>query len=92
MVVLDHSGILCRIFTLYKLSIYLLTNQYLCLRFNFAFDYRNDDGNYDFDNGDDTQNVHYRPLISLLATLLGTRIFYHNPTRALLEVKKPYSF
>ena len=31
------------------------------------------------------------PLISLLATLLGTRIFYRNPTRTLLGVIKPYS-
>ena len=30
-------------------------------------------------------------MISLLATLLGTRIFYHNPTRTLLGIKKPYS-
>ena len=30
-------------------------------------------------------------MISLLATLLSTQIFYHNPTRTLLGVKKPYS-
>ena len=38
------------------------------------------------------QNIHCRPSISLLATLLGTRIFCYNPTRTLLEVKKAYSF
>ena len=36
-------------------------------------------------------NVYCWPVISLLATLFGTRIFHHNPTRTLLGVKKPYS-
>ena len=56
--------------------------------------YYNDNGDDDNDIGDDddVQNIHDRPSISLLATLLATRIFYYNPTRTLLEVKKPYSF
>ena len=58
----------------------------------FSWLYHNDNGDNDFDNGDDIQNIHCRPLISLLATLLATRIFYYNPTRTLLEVKNPYSF
>ena len=37
-------------------------------------------------------DIHCRPSISLLATLLGTRIFCYSPTRTLLEVKKSYSF
>ena len=68
----------------------MLTNQYIGLCFDFALDYRNCD--HDFDSGDDIQNIHCRPLILLLSTLLSTRIFYNNPTKTLFEVKMPYSF
>ena len=57
-------------------------------------DYYDDNGDDDNDIGDDdvVQNIHCQPSILLLATLLAIWIFYCNPTRTLLEVKKPFSF
>ena len=67
---------------------------FVCASWCYYNDYYDDNGDDDNDIGDDddVQNIHCRPSISLLATLLATRIFYYNPTRTLLEVKKPYSF
>ena len=66
---------------------------FVCASWCYYNDYYDDNGDDDNDIGDDdnVQNIHCRPSISLLATLLATRIFYFNPTGTLLEVKKSYS-
>ena len=89
--IVAHHSCNCARAAIAKELLLELTNLYLCLCLNCAFNYHSDNGDYDFDSGDDILNVHCRPLISLLATLLATRIFCYNPTRTLLEVRKPYS-
>ena len=69
-------------FNIFKLSCKqntCLFSAYWC--FHDAFDYYNDNGDDD-DYIVKNNDIHCRPSISLLATLLGTRIFCYNPTRS----------